>query len=419
MTIQRSRLTNGFTVVSEDMPGLESTALSVYVAAGSRHEAARHNGVAHFLEHMVFKGTPTRNAIQIAEAIEDVGGYLNACTSRETTAYLARMLPDDLPLAVEIIADIMTCSSLDTDELELERSVILHEIAEIDDSPEDSVFEALIRTAYPDQPYGRSISGTLDRVSALQRKDLTAFVDRHYCPSHMVLSAAGAVDHARLCRLAEHHFGALEQRPRPPAEPAQFRGGEMRDLRRDEQVQFAIAKPGPKLSDPDEATARVYAMILGGGASSRLFVEAREKRGLCYAISASAMPGTDTGSLILHAGTGESEIKQLSELCSSEMKRMADGVSDREVARAKANIRSGLVMGLESPANRAERMAMLLLFRGEIEPVEQTVARFDTVSIDCVRSYAERVLAQPPTAMAVRGAIDQAPSLPSIEACLA
>ena len=193
----------------------------------------------------------------------------------------------------------------------------------------------------------------------------------------------------------------------------------MRDLRRDEQVQFAIAKPGPKLSDPDEATARVYAMILGGGASSRLFVEAREKRGLCYAISASAMPGTDTGSLILHAGTGESEIKQLSELCSSEMKRMADGVSDREVARAKANIRSGLVMGLESPANRAERMAMLLLFRGEIEPVEQTVARFDNVSIDCVRSYAERVLAEPPTAMAVRGAIDQAPSLPSIEACLA
>ena len=401
------------------MPGLRSAALAVYVAAGSRHEREENNGVAHFLEHMVFKGTQKRNAVQIAEEIEDVGGYINACTSRETTAYLARILAEDVPLAIEVIADIMTRSTLKHSEMELERNVILQEIAEMEDSAEDSVFEALMRTAYPEQPYGRSISGTAERVSQLSRKDLTDFIDEQYCPRRMILAAAGAVDHQHLTDLAKQHFGALARRSPSHTVPAKFSRGEARNHRKDEQVQFALAFEGPSILDPHFATARIHAMILGGGASSRLFVEAREKRGLCYAVSSMAISGTDSGALIVHAGTGSDQIAELLALCIDEIKLLAEDVSLTEIERAKAIVRSGLIMGLESPSNRVERIATSLLLRGSIESIDETLSRFEDVSIDDLRGYAERFVNSPAIAMALRGPIDPAPSATVLEARLA
>ena len=224
MTVQQAQLSNGFRIVTERMPGLQSAAIGIWVSAGGRHERIEQNGIAHFLEHMAFKGTATRSALQIAEAIEDVGGYINAYTSREVTAYYARVLEADVPLALDVISDILLNPVFDPREIEVERGVILQEIGQANDTPDDVIFDWLQEASYRDQPLGRTILGPSERVSAFSRQDLSTFVGEHYRPGQMILSAAGAVDHDALVRLAERLFGHLEPGPLSTAEPARFTG---------------------------------------------------------------------------------------------------------------------------------------------------------------------------------------------------
>ncbi len=410
MSAQLSKLANGFRVATDQMPGLKSAAVAVHVKVGARNESARLNGIAHFLEHMAFKGTRTRSAIQISETIEEVGGFLNAYTSRESTVYQAGVLEDDVPLAIELIADILRHSIFDPNEIEVERGVILSEIGEYEDSPVDVVFDALQRTIYPEQQFGRPIIGTSQTVSSFRQPDFRSFVDKHYGPERMILTVAGSVQHDQIVRLAEAHFGdAVPQKATRRRRP-HFVGGEYRKSRDIEQAQFAFAFPGPSLREKISYVARVFGVVLGGGSSSRLFTEAREKRGLCYSVSSHAAPGPDTGLFVLHASTGARELGELVKLCADEIRRSADTITAREVERAKTQIRVAILMGAESPANRIERMGSLVGLRGQLETLEATIARYDSVTLEAVAEYAHALAGSQSAAMAVYGPVQAAPS---------
>ncbi|WP_322894745.1 MULTISPECIES: pitrilysin family protein [unclassified Yoonia] len=421
MTIQQHTLSNGLRIITEQMPGLKSTSIGIWVLAGGRHERIEQNGIAHFLEHMAFKGTKTRTALQIAEQIEDVGGYINAYTSREMTAYYARVLEDDVALGLDIIADILLNPLFDESEIEVERGVILQEIGQTLDTPDDIIFDWLQEEAYPDQPLGRSILGPAEKVSGFGRGDLDRFVGEHYGPNQMIVAAAGAVDHDAIVRQAEALFGHLPRVHRAPGllQPAHFRGGERRETKALEQVHFALALEGPTYTDPAIYTAQIYATALGGGMSSRLFQEIRENRGLCYTIFAQAGAYEDTGMTTIYAGTSAEQIAELTHVTIDEMKRAADDMSDAEVARARAQMKAGMLMGLESPSNRAERLARLLSIWGRIPGIEETIAHIDNVTTADVKTFAAQMAGQAATAMALYGPADQAPTLEALKARLA
>jgi predicted Zn-dependent peptidase len=419
LTVQTHTLPNGLRIVTEHMPGLKSASVGIWVNAGGRHERPEQNGIAHFLEHMAFKGTSRRTALQIAEAIEDVGGYINAYTSREMTAYYARVLEADVPLALDVISDIVMNPIFDPGEIEVERGVILQEIGQVLDTPDDIVFDWLQEVAYPNQPMGRSILGPSERVSSFSKSDLSRFVEERYSPDQMILAAAGAVDHDVLCKAAERIFGGYAGRASEDVAPALFMGGERREVRPLEQVHFTLALEAPGYRDPAMYTAQIYASALGGGMSSRLFQEMREKRGLCYTIFAQAGSYADTGMLTLYAGTSAAQIGELAELTMDEMLRAASDISPTEVARARAQMKAGLLMGLESPSARAERLARLLAIWGRVPELDETIAKIDAVTTGDVRDFAGRIVGSRQAAMAVYGPAEGAPALEALTARLA
>ncbi len=409
--IRFDTLPNGVRVVTEHMPGLASASLGIWVTAGGRHERAQENGIAHFLEHMAFKGTKRRSALQIAEEMEDVGGYLNAYTSREVTAYYARVLEADVPLALDVVADIVLNPVFDPGELEVERGVILQEIGQALDTPDDIIFDWLQEVAFPDQPMGRTILGPAERVRAFSRDDLAGFVAEHYRPERMILAAAGAVDHDEIMRLAEAAFGHLTRGTPERFEPAGFVGGERRELKPLEQVHFTLGLEGPSYSDDAIYTAQTWAGVLGGGMSSRLFQEIREKRGLCYSIYAQAGAYSDTGMITLYAGTSGEQIADLAALTIDEIKRAADDMSVEEVDRARAQMKAGLLMGLEGASARAERLARQVSIWGRVIPLEETVEKIDAVDLGGVRDFAAGLIGGAGTALALYGPADHAPEL--------
>lgn len=415
MTVHLSSLPNGLRIVTEHMPGLQSAALGLWITAGGRHERLEQNGIAHFLEHMAFKGTKRRSALQIAEAIEDVGGYINAYTSREVTAYYARVLEADSALAVDVLADILRNPVFDPHEIETERHVILQEIGQAHDTPDDVIFDWLQAKAYPDQPIGRTILGETENVARFGREDLTAFVKEHYGPGQMILSAAGAVDHEALVAQAEALFGDMPSREALSAETARFHGGEARQIKDLEQAHMALAFEAPGYRDPAFYTAQIYAIALGGGMSSRLFQEIREKRGLCYTIFAQSGAYADTGMTTIYAGTSGEELADLANLTVDEMKRAADDMSDAEIERARAQMKAGLLMGLESPAARTERMARMVQIWGRVPDIADTVKRIDAVGRRAVLDFAEQQAAQAGAALALYGPISGAPSLAQLQ----
>ncbi|MBC7478453.1 MAG: insulinase family protein [Pseudorhodobacter sp.] len=417
MTTRLTTLTNGLRIVTEHMPGLKSASAGVWVMAGGRHERPEQNGIAHFLEHMAFKGTKRRTALQIAEEIEDVGGYINAYTSREMTAYYARVLENDVALALDVIGDIVLNPAFDKREIEVERHVILQEIGQALDTPDDIVFDWLQEVSYPDQAFGRTILGPEERVSQFSAKDLRGFVKENYGPAQMILAAAGGVDHDAIVKQAEEIFGHLKARPQKAYEPASFHGTERRELKDLEQVHFAMAFDAPGYRHPDVYTAQVYAMTMGGGMSSRLFQKIREERGLCYSIFAQSGAYEDAGQITLYAGTSAEEISQLTDLTVDELKRASDDMSEPEVARARAQIKAGMLMGLESPSSRAERIARLLAIYGRVPDVDEAVARINAVSTADVRRYAG-TLTESGTALALYGPVAAAPTLDDIRARL-
>ena len=417
MTVQLETLSNGFRIVTEHMPGLASASLGVWVDAGARHESVEENGIAHFLEHMAFKGTGRRSARQIAEQIEDVGGYLNAYTSRERTAYYARILSPDVALALDLIADILRDPKMAEAEIETERGVILQEIGQARDTPDDIIFDWLQETAFPEQPMGRAILGPPERVRAFGRGDLGGFIARHYTPGRMILAAAGDVDHDRIVHLAEGLFGDMAPLDAPPRQAAAYSGGEYRVVKPLEQAHMALALAAPSFLDEGYYAAQILAVALGGGMSSRLFQEAREKRGLCYTIFAQCSAWSDAGMMTIYAGTGEEELPELINLTAGELNRAARDLDEAEVARARAQTKAGLLMGLESVSARAERLAAMLSAWGRILPLAETVERIDAVGVPQARAAARRLLAAPP-ALALYGPVERAGSIEALTARL-
>ncbi len=419
MSVQTATLSNGFRIVTESMPGLKSASVGIWINAGGRHERVEQNGIAHFLEHMAFKGTKRRSALQIAEEIEDVGGYINAYTSREMTAYYARVLADDVPMALDVISDIVLNPVFDDTEIETERGVILQEIGQALDTPDDVLFDWLQEVAYPDQPMGRTILGPSDRVASFGRSDLERFVAQHYGPDRMILAAAGAVDHDRILAEAEKTFGHLPRGPEEPVEAARFLGGERHEVKELEQVHFALAFAAPGYRDADVYAAQVYATAMGGGMSSRLFQEIREKRGLCYTIFAQASAYADTGMATIYAGTSADQLSDLTSITVEELRRAAHDMTQAEVQRARAQMKAGLLMGLESPSARAERLARLLAIWGRVPDLDEVIGRIDAVDVDQVRRFAARLAGEGQAAMTLYGPLDGAPHLQALRERLA
>jgi len=396
-------LANGLRVVTHDMPHLETVSLGLWVGAGARHETEREHGISHFLEHMAFKGTKRRSAQAIAEEIEEVGGELNAATSLESTAYVARVLKGDEGVALGLIADILQNASFSKPELEGERQVILQEIAATRDSPDDVAYDLLHDAAFPKQPVGRAILGTPDSVLRFTAGDLKGFLRRRYRPSDMVLSAAGAVRHARFVRHAEALFGGLSANARPGGErPAKYVGGLRVSEKSFEQSHILIGFPSPSYREDAYFTAQVFSGLFGGGMSSRLFQEVREKRGLCYAIYSNAWGLKDTGLLGIHAATGADLMEALIDVIGVELKRAAEAApSAAELARAKAQLKAGVLMSLESSSARAEQMARQLLSHGRILSTEELVVKVDDVTPERVRSFVGKLAAGAPTLVVV------------------
>lgn len=406
MTTTVSTLPNGLMVVTHHMPHVETSSLGVWIGVGARHETIDQQGLSHLLEHMAFKGTAQRSALAIAEEIEQVGGEINAATSLETTAYYARVLKGDEGLALEILADILQNSSFEAAELEREREVILQEIAATQDSPDEIAYDLIQEAAFPGQAVGRPILGTPDSVSAATSADLRAFLGANYQPDRMVVSAAGAVHHATIERHARALFGGLS---RPGAgdpglieHDARYVGGVRSSQKAFEQSHVLMGFEGPSYRSEDAFTAQVFSGLLGGGMSSRLFQEVREKRGLCYAIYSSAWGLKDSGMFQIHAATGHEMVGELIDVIGAELAVMAQaGPTEREVSRAKAQLKAGLLMSLESSGARAEQMARHLLVHGRLLEPEELIAKVDAVNVDRVRTLAQGIAATAPSVVVV------------------
>ncbi|HVU19586.1 MAG TPA: pitrilysin family protein [Rhizomicrobium sp.] len=394
------------TVISDPMPQLESAAIGVWVNCGGRNETKPVMGISHMLEHMAFKGTERRSARDIAEEMESVGGFLNAYTSREQTAFHARVLKADVVLAMDILADILTHPTFDQTELEKERQVVLQEIGQSRDTPDDVIFDYLQTTIYPGQPLGWPILGEDETVAAFTREDLRTHMQSNYLAGGMTLVASGAVTHAQIVALAQEKFADL--RSGIPAQPAiaTWGGGETRKTSDLEQAHLAFAFPGLAQTDPDIYTAQVYATALGGGMSSRLFQEIREKRGLCYSIYAFAQSANDSGIIGIYTGTGAPEAGQIAPVIAGEMEALANGATELETARAKAQLKSSLLMGLEKPMTRAEQIAGQMFSYGRILSVDELTARLDEVDAAAVRRFGVRLMNATHPAIAALGPVD-------------
>ena len=403
MSINVTTLDNGFRIVSEQMSGLKSASVGIWIDTGGRNETLKQNGIAHFLEHMAFKGTLKRSSLDIAQAIENVGGYINAYTSREMTAYYARVLENDVPLAIDVISDILLNPIFDKQELETERGVILQEIGQSLDTPDDVIFDWLQETAYPDQPLGRTILGSTERVRNFSRDDLIGFVSDHYGPEQMVLSAAGAINHEEVVLQAKSLFDKKVPIKKSKAVRSLYSGGELQVEKDLEQAHFALAFEAPGYLSESIYASQIYSIALGGGMSSRLFQEIREKRGLCYTIFAQAGAYSDTGLLTIYSGTSSENLKNLSDITISEMKRAAIDFEQAELDRARVQMKAGMLMGLESASSRVERLARMLIIWNRIPSLDEVVQKIDVVSLEDVRSFASNILLDKKPSLATYG----------------
>ena len=394
---QVSTLPNGLRIVTDQMDGVETASLGIWVDVGTRDEPAEINGVAHLLEHMAFKGTERRSARAIAEEIETVGGHLNAYTSREHTAYYARILKDDVPLAVDLLSDILQNSVFDADELTRERTVILQEIGQALDTPDDLIFDHFQECAYPAQGLGRPVLGQEEIIRSIPREAIAGYMHEHYGASRMVLSAAGAVDHDMLVELAAARFGGLGDPPAIRPEAAHYVGGDRREEKDLEQVHLVLGFPSVGFDDPDYYAAQLLSTLVGGGMSSRLFQEIREKRGLVYTIYAFGAAYKDGGLFGIYAGTGEDEVEELMPVLCGSLVETADTLTEAEIARTRAQLKASLLMGLESSSSRAEHYANHMLIYGRPQASAEIVRQIEAVDQAAVARVARRIFAGAPT----------------------
>ncbi|QUD87300.1 M16 family metallopeptidase [Phenylobacterium montanum] len=398
------RLANGVRVVCDPMPGLQTLALSVVVGRGARSETEAQNGWAHLLEHMVFKGAGQRSARSIVEEIEAEGGQINAATGHERTSFQVRALKGGLPLAMDVISDLVHRPVIDAGDLEREKQVVSQEIAEAADTPDDHVFELAQAQAFSGHALGRPILGLDATVGAASRDALAAFHAGLYGPDAIVVSAAGAVEEAELLDLVDRHFAA-DARAEPPAAsgPARFVGGAAPVTRALEQSHLVLLLPAPGLTDPDYFALRLFAEILGGGMSSRLFQAVREERGLAYAIDAYADTHSDTGVLGIYVGAAAKDAAEAAKICAAEIGGLIGRVEPAELARAKAQLKAATFMARESALARAEQAAGQVLTFGRLFSVEETAQAIDAVEAADLARLGERLLGPRACAGAVLG----------------
>ncbi len=413
--IATTRLPNGLTIVTERMERVETVSLGAYVASGTRNERASENGVSHFLEHMAFKGTERRSAVRIAEEIENVGGHINAYTAREQTAYYVKLLKEDLALGADIIGDILTHSSFAPEELERERGVILQEIGQANDTPDDIVFDYFQETAFPGQAMGRPTLGTEGLIRTMKRETLTDYMRAHYTTGNVVIAAAGNLHHEQVVELAQRHFADLPTARLEQPEAGRYLGGEFRKEKDLDQVHVVLGFPSVGYGDPDYYPVLLLSTLLGGGMSSRLFQEIREKRGLVYSIYSFSAPLLDGGLFGIYAGTGEDEARELVPVTLEELQKVQreagpDIVRQDELDRARAQLKSSLLMSLESTGSRCEQLARQLQVFGRLIPTAETVAKINAVTLDDVRRAAARLFRSKPTLTAL-GPVTHIPRL--------
>ncbi|MFO7483575.1 M16 family metallopeptidase [Oceanibaculum nanhaiense] len=396
-SVRITTLPNGLRVATDHMAHVESVSLGAWVGVGTRHEEAEINGISHLLEHMAFKGTERRSPQAIAEEIEAVGGVLNAYTSRENTAYYAKVLADDVPLAVDILSDILQHSTFDAEELRREQQVVVQEIGQANDTPDDIIFDFFQETAYPDQPMGRPVLGTADSVNAMRRDTLMDYIGQQYGPQKMVFAAAGKVDHDRVVEMVGNAFADLQPTEEKPEAAAAYRGGERREERDLEQVHLLLGFDSMSYDDPDYYALSVFSTLFGGGMSSRLFQEIREKRGLVYSIYSFQSAFRDGGLFGIYAGTGDEQVAELVPVLCDSFRTLAGSLTEPELARARAQLKAGLLMGRESTGNRCEQLAQQLMVYGRAVPPEELVEKVEAVDAAAVERVVARLLSARPT----------------------
>lgn len=397
MTVQLTTLDNGLRVVTDTMRELETAALGVWIEAGARDERRDEQGLSHFLEHMLFKGTRRRSAQAIAEEMENVGGDINGQTGVENTSYTARVLAADTGLAFDILGDILTDSVFDEKELKREQSVVIQEIGEMGDMADDLVFELFSEAAYPDQPFGRAVLGTPRSIRSFDRRKVANYLARTYARPASVVAAAGAVDHAEIVGHAQKHFAALPEKARARQTRAKWRGGDSRVKKRQEQTHLVIGFEAPGYHDPQTWASSVFSSAVGGGLSSRLFQEVREKRGLAYTISSFNWAHSDTGATGFNACCAHKDAPELARVALDCMAEAVEKLTEIEVRRARAAMKLGLLAALESPSARAEQIARQVHAFGRVLPRAEIIERIDRLTLGEIRAAGRASLKKPPT----------------------
>jgi predicted Zn-dependent peptidase len=415
--VRRTVLPGGLRVITEAMPGVRSASLGVWVGVGSRDEAPTLAGASHFLEHLLFKGTPSRSALDISEALDAVGGEMNAFTAKEYTCFHARVIDADLPLAVETVADMVTSSRLAGADVESERGVILEEIAMNDDDPDDVVHNLIASRVWGDTPLGRPIAGQPDSIRTLSRSQIAGYYRRRYRADAIVVAVAGNIVHRDVVRLVRRAFGTggfldddrvRPQAPRQGGVSAPFGLGASLVTRPTEQANLVLGLPGLRRGDERRHAAGVLNAALGGGMSSRLFQEVREKRGLAYSVYSYASNYADTGLLGVYAGCAPAKVDDVLTLVREQLIQVAEtGISAEELERGKGQLRGSVVLGLEDSGSRMSRIGKADLLHGELPSIDAVLARIDAVDLDDVRALAADLLAATP-ALAIVGPFDDA-----------
>jgi predicted Zn-dependent peptidase len=402
--VRRTTLPSGLRIITEQVPGQRSATIGVWVGVGSRDEGATVHGCSHFLEHLLFKGTPERSALDISIALDAVGGEFNAFTAKEYTCFHARVLDQDLPLAVDVLGDMVTSSLITEDDVDAERDVILDEIAMHDDDPDDVAHNLFASLAWGGSPLGRPIAGTAASIEAMTRDQIRRFYFRHYRPERMVVSVAGNLDHTKVVRLVRTAFSrrsflagtALPVPARQTARPRKVGTGIVEATRQFEQVNVVLGVQGLTRSDDRRFALGVLNAALGGGTSSRLFQEVREKRGLAYSVFSFASQHVDAGVVGVSVGCLPTKLQQVLDVVRAELAKIAqNGIDDEELLRGKGQLKGGLVLGLEDSASRMTRLGKSELVDDDLLSIDEVLARIDGVTLDDVRTLAAQLFSQP------------------------
>ena len=389
-------------MITDRSGSVETVTLGVWVNVGARNELVKQNGLSHFLEHMAFKGTKCRSAFEIAAAIENVGGHLNAYTSRDTTVYYATVLKENFSLALDVISDILKNSTFSPQEFEREKAVIIQEIGQVSDTPDDVIFDKFQETAFPNQALGRPITGTIKSVDEMVVDEVRGYMESHYSAKRMIVSAAGNIKQDQFYDESARLFSSVGLVQTPKMVEACYIGGEYREIRELEQVHIILGFEGVKYDDCDYYSLALLSTVLGGGMSSRLFQEAREKRGLAYSIYSFSSSYEDSGTFGIYAGTAEDKVEDLVNILCEELCRVAtETIREKEILRAKTQIKAGILMSLENTSSRAERLARHIQVHDRVIPISEIAAQIDQLNTCDVMQVARRILHSPPTVAAI------------------